>query len=272
MSTVDIQVDRGLDPAGFIRREGDISRVPPMFAALVDDTRRHLAQTYGDRMHSAYLYGSVPRGDAVEGRSDLDLTVLLHEAPSPADDEAARRVEATIDTAHTCIDGVGLLVFGTGRILSPAERYDLAFHVVCLCTPLLGPDLAEQLPRYRPDRQLARDTNGDIVEALAGFRARLDAATSPATVARLCRGSARKLTRTAFTLVMPRWQGWTSDLAAIARIVASYYPTLTAPLEAAARLARAPSDDPAVVRYLLDELGDPLAAEYATVIGLKPTT
>lgn len=272
MSTVDHLAGRGLDAEGYIRREGSISRIAPAFADLVAEARDQLSATYGERMHSAYLYGSIPRGTATEGRSDLDLTVLLHEQPTPADDAAARHIEAAIDATYPCIDGVGILVLSVDRTLSPAERYDLAFHVVCLCTPLLGPDLADQLPRYRPTSRLARDTNGDVAEAVARFRARLDAATSPADITRLCRNTARKLTRTAFTLVMPRWQGWTSDLDAIAQIVATYYPAKAAVLRTAARLARDPRDDGAAVGHLLDELGDWLVTEYADVIGLKPST
>lgn len=214
--------DRGLDAAGFIRREGDISRVAPAFAGVVEHARSELVSTYSERLHSAYLYGSVPRGTAVVGRSDLDLTVLLRESPTSTAEESARRIETTIDATYGCINGVGIVVIAVDEIFSPANRYDGAFFIACLCTPLLGPDLADHLPRYRPTRRLARDTNGDIAEALVRLRARLDKATSSAARLLTCRHTARKLVRTAFTLVMPRWQGWTSDLDATARIFASY--------------------------------------------------
>ncbi|MVO86609.1 hypothetical protein GPA10_18035 [Streptomyces sp. p1417] len=80
-----------------------------------------VAEVFGERLDSAYLYGSVPRGTARVGRSDLDLLLVL-------------------------------------------------------CTPLLGEDLAEFLPRYRPDGLLARGTNGDLALFLPRWRASAAAA------------------------------------------------------------------------------------------------
>ena len=42
-------------------------------------------------IHSIYLYGSVARGEAIPGVSDLDITLLL---TKPADSEALQRLEA----------------------------------------------------------------------------------------------------------------------------------------------------------------------------------
>jgi hypothetical protein len=78
--------DKGLDPDGFLAREGAIERVPAPFVPLVDDVRRRVAKTFGPRLHSAYLYGSLPRGTARPGRSDLDLLIALHpDGPIAAD-------------------------------------------------------------------------------------------------------------------------------------------------------------------------------------------
>lgn len=63
------------------------------------------------------------------------------------------------------IDGVDLL-------LSEAERYDMGWFLACLCTPLIGDDLAGRLPRYRPTSRLARETNGDLAALLPRWRPR----------------------------------------------------------------------------------------------------
>jgi predicted nucleotidyltransferase len=259
----DPRADRGLDEDGYVRREGDRIRIAPEFRSVVDALRKRVRAAYPG-MVSLYLYGSVPRGTAGVGSSDLDVMVILPEEPTDSDRAAADAIEATLDQAHPEIDGVGILLYSRDRILSEAERYDLGFFVACLCTPLDGEDLADWLPRYRPTTRLARDTNGDIAAALDRIRARLAAGEDPA---RLCRGLARKLVRTAFTLVMPRWGGWTSDMALTHAVVASYYPEWSAPLRRAVTLARAP--DGAEVDSLL-EFGEQISHEYAVQVGLKP--
>jgi predicted nucleotidyltransferase len=260
---------KGLARDGTITREGSLDAVPAAFTPVVDAARTAITEAFGDRLHSAYLYGSVPRGTAIPGVSDLDLLLALAAEPTAADRAAAAALAASLDDAFGVIDGVGVLLFGADYLLSDLERYDLGFFVACLCTPLLGPDLAAALPRYRPTPLLARETNGDLVLALPGWRARAAAATTDAERTALSRGAARRIVRSGFTLVMPEWGGWTSDLAASAEIFGDRYPARAAQMRVAAATARTPSADPAVLALLLDDLGPWLAAEYTAVHGEK---
>ncbi|KQX59582.1 MULTISPECIES: hypothetical protein [unclassified Streptomyces] len=259
--------ERGLAPDGTIAREGALERVAPAFAPAVEAARARIAAVFGpDRLHSAYLYGSVPRGTAIPGVSDLDLQLALHREPTAADRADARAVEAGLDRDFPEVDGVGFLLSGTGSLLSEAERHDAGFFLACLCTPLLGPDLAAGLPPYRPTSLLARETNGDLARLLPGWRARADVGTDPRALGRRV---GRRLVRTGFTLVMPRWGGWTSDLDRSAEVFGGYYPERAAQMRLAVTTGRATAPDPAVLDVLVDELGPWLAAEYTAVHGEK---
>ncbi|MFD7630162.1 nucleotidyltransferase [Streptomyces sp. NPDC059851] len=260
---------RGVDAYGYFEREGSLGRVQEAFAPVVAAARALVADAYGPRLHSAYLYGSVPRGTACPGRSDLDLLLALHHEPADEDRDAAEVLARTLDEEFPQIDGAGVLLYGRARLLSEQERYDMGWFLACLCTPLLGPDLAEELPRYRPDPVLARETNGDLAALLPRWRARLDEAAAPGDVRRLSRGIARHLVRTGLMLVMPRWGGWTSDLPESAEVFARYYPQRAAQMRAAAAVALEPVSDPSVPRALVDDLGPWLAEEYTARLGTK---
>lgn len=260
---------RGLDPQGRIAREGSLARVRPVFRPVVAAARDQVLDLFGARLHSAYLYGSIPRGTARVGRSDLDLLIATRAEPSEADRDAVRALEEQLDKEFPEIDGVGTLLYGRERLLSDAETYDMGFFVACLCTPLLGDDLAEYLPRYRPDSRLARDTNGGLAALLPLWRARVAAAPDAPARARLVRFQSRHLVRTAFTLVMPRWHGWTSDLHEMAAAFAGYYPARGAQLRAAAERGDEPTDSPEVLAEYTEDLGPWLAEEYARVHGVK---
>ncbi|MFJ9704802.1 nucleotidyltransferase domain-containing protein [Streptomyces sp. NPDC101234] len=261
---------RGLDPLGFIAREGSLARVPHVFRPVVAAARDRVLDVFGARLDSAYLYGSVPRGTARVGRSDLDLVIVLREEPADADREAARALGAGVDKEFPEIDGVGALLYSRARVLSELERYDIGWFVACLCTPLLGEDLAEFLPRYRPDSLLARETNGDLAELLPRLRKRIAAAEDSEEALRpLVRSMSRHLVRTGFTLVMPRWNGWTSDLREMAEAFAGYYPERAGQLRRAAESGYEPVGDLAVLRSYVDDLGPWLADEYARVHGTK---
>jgi predicted nucleotidyltransferase len=261
---------KGLDDDGFIAREGSLSRVPEAFAPLVAAARAGIADAFGSaRLHSAYLYGSIPRGTAVPGVSDLDVLLALHGEPAEPDHAAARRLEAALDARFPQLNGAGILLFSTATLLSDIERHDLGWFVACLCTPLAGPDLADRLPRYRPTALLARETNGDLGDELPRWRDRLRAERTDAGLRTLGRRAGRRIVRTGFTLVMPRWGGWTSDLGESAAVFCRYYPSRAGQMNAAAATGRAPAADRTVLTMLIDDLGPWLAAEYTAVHGRK---
>lgn len=260
---------RGLDAYGYFEREGSLGRVPAAFAGVVAAARERTAEAYGQRLHSAYLYGSVPRGTARPGRSDLDLLLALHHEPAAEDRDTAEVLAHGLDEDFPEIDGAGILLHRKETLLSEAERYDLGWFLACLCTPLLGADLAEHLPRYRPNGLLARETNGDLAAMLPGWRDRAGAASTPEELRRLTRGFSRHLVRTGFTLVMPRWGGWTSDLAESAEVFGRYYPHRAAQMRAAAAVALDPVADPVVLAAYVEDLGPWLADEYAARHGTK---
>ena len=286
---------KGLDQDGYIAREGSLSRVAPEFAPVVAAARARIAEAFdGARLHSAYVYGSIPRGTAIPGVSDLDLLLALHGEPADADRTDARALEAALNEDFAQVDGVSALLFSKDTLLSELERYDMGWMVACLCTPLLGDDLATQLPRYRPSSVLARESNGDLGPNLDRWRGRAAAlaeatATATATATadsdvravespgaasareaegrRLNRAASRRIIRTGLSLVMPRWGGWTSDLAESAEVFGRYYPERAAQMRRAAAIALTRTADTSDLGMLLDDLGPWLAAEYLSVHG-----
>ncbi|WP_405818220.1 nucleotidyltransferase domain-containing protein [Streptomyces sp. NBC_01390] len=267
----------GLDEHGFIVREGSLARVPPAFRPVVGAARDRAVDVFGTRLHSAYVYGSIPRGTARVGQSDLDLLLALREEPTETDWASARVLDRALDNEFEQIDGAGTLLVSRAQVLSALERHDLGWFVACLCTPVHGEDLAGHLPRYRPDSLLARETNGDLALCLPRWRRLIAEATAPGAppgaVRARVRGISRRLVRTGFTLVMPRWDGWTSDLHEMAEAFAVYYPEWGPHMREAASLGQEPSDEPAVLRSFLrshvEELGQWLSEEYARVHGVK---
>ncbi len=260
---------RGLGADGTIMREGALERVQPAFVPVVSAARAHISGRFGGRLHGAYLYGRIPRGTAVAGVSDLDLLVVVRDDPAAADRAAARSIEEALDHGFPQISGVGIVLSSPRILLSELERYDGGFFVACLCTPLLGADLAARLPSYRPTALLARETNGDLAGLLPRWREKAAVAGTDAERKVLSRGVGRRLVRTGFTLVMPRWAGWTSDLNESADIFGRYYPERAGQMRTAAAAGRVPTADRAVIGMLVDDLGPWLAAEYTAVHGEK---
>ena len=75
--------DRGPAEDGTIRREGSLSRVPAALAPVVEAARSGITDAFDAvQLQSAYLYGSIPRGPAIPGVSDLDLLLARYAEPT----------------------------------------------------------------------------------------------------------------------------------------------------------------------------------------------
>ncbi|MEV0154732.1 hypothetical protein AB0H57_13445 [Micromonospora sp. NPDC050686] len=104
---------------------------------------------------------------------------------------------------------------------------------------------------------------------LPGWRDRAAGAGTDAARRALARLIGRRLVRTGFTLVMPRWGGWISNLDRCTEVFGDYHPERLAQMRVAAAVGRTPGADPAVLRLLIDDLAPWLAAEYTAVHGEK---
>ena len=112
----------GLDRDGFIRREGDLALVPSAFATVVAAAKAAILDSFGpDRLHSGYLYGSIPRGTAVPGVSDLDMLLALRHEPTDTDRKAVTTLESLLDTSFTQINGAGIGLASTAALLTLLE-------------------------------------------------------------------------------------------------------------------------------------------------------
>ncbi|MGI0787566.1 nucleotidyltransferase domain-containing protein, partial [Pseudomonas aeruginosa] len=116
-------------PDGFIPLP---PRVEPQaaFRPLLDDLRRTLARPpFEQAVHSVYLYGSVARGEAITGHSDLDLTLVLRDPPSP-------ELAAQLETARRAFPGrppavrkLALDIGHLGQARAPATRASWGYWV-----------------------------------------------------------------------------------------------------------------------------------------------
>lgn len=104
----------GLDEDGYFVREGSLDRVSAGFAPVVAELHARLGAHFGpERLHSSYLFGSIPRGTAAPGVSDLDALLALRAEPTDADHAAARALEDRLDAAFPQLNGAGILLFST---------------------------------------------------------------------------------------------------------------------------------------------------------------
>jgi len=106
-------------------------------------------RTYWANTCTAPTCTAVSRAEPPPGTSDLDALAVLHNTPTDTDRTTVRTLETELDRRFCQINGAGILLHSILSLTNPAERHDGGFFLACLCTPLLGPDLAHH-PSHEP--------------------------------------------------------------------------------------------------------------------------
>jgi hypothetical protein len=244
-----------LDPKGYIRPEADLANVQPEYQGLPDATAGLLAEAFGPRLHSAYLYGSVVRGNAVPGRSDLDGIAVLLAAPADEDRVPAHRVEQALVERFPVLFSAGIGLTSLQEVRSPTQRYGLQVFLRELAVCIYGQDLRPGLPRTKPSAAVAAGFHDDTHAVLARARQTLGTSTDPEVVRRVCRMASRRMVQVAFAVVMARERVWATVLEEQAAAVGTAFPQWAQAARRAAEQGRQPVADAGVVRELLDSFG-----------------
>jgi predicted nucleotidyltransferase len=244
-----------LDPEGYIRPEADLANVQPEYQGLPDAAAGLLAEEFGARLHSAYLYGSVVRGNAVPERSDLDVVAVLLAAPVDEDRRRAGRVEQALVERFPVLFSAGVGLTHLLEVRSPAQRHGLQVFLRELAVCICGEDLRPGLPRTRPSAAVAAGLHDDTHAVLARARETLATSTDPEVIRRACRMASRRMVQVAFAVVMAREGVWATVLEEQAAAVGAAFPQWAEAARRAAEQGRRAVADAGVVRELLDTFG-----------------
>jgi predicted nucleotidyltransferase len=249
-----MDLDR-LDPEGYIHPEADLTNVQPEYQGVPHAAAGLLADEFGPRLHSAYLYGSVVRGNAVPGHSDVDLIAVLLAAPTDDDRARADRVERALVDRFPVLFSAGIGLTHLQEIRSPAQRYSGQVHLRELAVCIWGEDLRPGLPRTKPSAAVAAGFHADTHAVFARARETLGTSTDPEVIRRACRMASKKMVQVAFAVVMAREGVWATVLEEQAAAVGAAFPQWAEAARSAAEQGRRPMADAAVVRELLDTFG-----------------
>lgn len=159
--------DEGVGEDGLIITGVGAHRIPLPFQRVLDDATNALVAPHGDNLRSIYVYGSVATGQAVMGRSDLDLSVVVTNAveTSVATAVAADMSRIAANTAAVRSIGVGTVTFDDLLADTEEGRIERCFlHHYCL--HVWGQDFRSRTSPCAATPALARGFAGGLLNKL----------------------------------------------------------------------------------------------------------
>ncbi|VVE29653.1 DNA polymerase subunit beta [Pandoraea iniqua] len=238
------------------------SPIQPAFEALVADACESIPSALDDLLDGLYLYGSVARGCAVPGQSDLDMTLVLTRQPSAQERERIEALRRDLEARHREVAKIDFDIGVRADVLDPANLYSWGYWLKHECRCLQGNDLSQRFDAFIPSRAIAEGVNGDYVHVLNDYAHRIASASDPATAHRLMKEAARKLIRSTNILRAASDSFWPLTLEAHASRFSAGYPDMADKLGFFLTQARAPQASATTFNANLSSVVDWMEREH----------
>jgi len=216
---------RGIDASGYILTLSDVD-IQPEFEGLIADVCATLAQST-PLLDGIYLYGSVARGDATPGASDLDLTLVLRTPATLHDREALERNKSALERRHTEVTKIDFDIGSRSEVLAMENRLSWGYWLKHHCRCLWGNDLAERFEKFKPSRDIALAVNGDFESVLTRYAMQVEQAPTLKELQRLQREASRKLVRATHIFRSDQQPMWPQTLEDHVELFLQQYPSMS---------------------------------------------
>ncbi|PME38175.1 nucleotidyltransferase [Vibrio sp. 10N.286.55.E10] len=224
---------RGLDKDGFIENLYSPKNIAPEFQGVVNAFIDSLLSELPEQIYSIYLYGSVPRGTAIVGRSDLDVSMVLTTPIGPKERRVFKHLSDTIPEAYPQVSKLDIDPGFLRDVLQPTEKYHWHFWLKHCCCCIWGKDLSTEFPLYKPSIEIAQALNGD----LPTFLEQMSLSFKTMADGDIAKVISKKLVRAAYYFVAEKDGSWYTDLSQCASVAKRYYPKQSDDIELAYQYA-----------------------------------
>ncbi|PTP15587.1 nucleotidyltransferase [Vibrio sp. 10N.286.51.C3] len=224
---------RGLDKDGFIENLYSPKNIAPEFQGVVNAFIDSLLSELPEQIYGIYLYGSVPRGTAIVGRSGLDVSIVLTTPIGPKERRVFKHLSDTIPEAYPQVSKLDIDPGFLRDVLQPTEKYHWHFWLKHCCCCIWGKDLSTELPLYKPSIEIAQALNGD----LPTFLEQMSLSFKTMADGDIAKVISKKLVRAAYYFVAEKDGSWYTDLSQCASVAKRYYPKQSDDIELAHQYA-----------------------------------
>lgn len=208
----------GTDEDGYIMNQTSGMRIQAMFRPVIEEVMGLLKKQFGEVLHSVYVYGSIGRGTAVPGKSDLDLTVILREDVQMG---SLREETQNLLGRHAEIFKVDYDIGILDTVLSPENLYEWGFWIRHVCSCIEGCDLSDQFPNMKPDVRISRALNRELTAQLRKAHEKLEAGDMAQTEKR---SLVKRMIRGAYLQINVKDQSFASTIKDSLSILRLYFP------------------------------------------------
>lgn len=184
-------------------------------------------QTILPNMHSLYLYGSAASGKAINGKSDLDLTLVLTTELTEIQQQQLNSLKYHLVDKYKTVSKIDFDCGLLDEILNEKSLYRWGSWLKHYCQWVDGDNLRLHFPVFKPSRQLAIAINLGYAQLIQDDLALLEATTSANTKILLKNQICKRLIRASNIKRPLEEQQWPFQLEEYIQLFSRWYPNLS---------------------------------------------
>lgn len=249
------------DLDGFIVNSTSLDKIQQKWLPAAEMVRDDYIKHFEKHLHSVYIRGSVAKGEALEGISDLDTFAVVTLSHDDIDMSWSKDFEQKLVTRFPFIVGVEMKAIPLQDLKDrKGDRIMIKTQSICV----YGENLADTIASLKPGVETAQHY-AYIEEEIDKTKEWLENEHTEEEVKRRCVWIMKRVVRSGSELVMERSQKYTRDLYPCYEVFAEYYPEKKMEMYEALELAVEPTSDKKVILTVLDNFGGWLVKEIDLV-------
>ncbi len=248
-----------VDNAGNIVRVASKDKIVSPWKTAVGYLTDQYIKYLGDNLSAVYVRGSVAKGQAAEGVSDIDTIALVHYMPNATELTWKSTVLKEFRQRYQFADGAEMEILEFDEVLQlnneSTQWYRFVIKTQSVC--VWGADIIPKLPSYKLGDSL-KVHSSQLEAEIQGLVSDLPM-LSPEATKKKCRWIMKRLVRTGYELVMEREQGYTRDLYPCWVGFSRHFTEESMAMRQALSLALNPTSDKQQICNILNTIGSVVA-------------
>ncbi len=214
----------GTDREGYIINYASKDNISLNYLSILEELIQLLKQDLNDKLHSIYVYGSVGRGEAIWGKSDIDLSIVLNLQLTREELEKLNNHKNKFLEENKMVPKIDFDIGTLNDVLKEENLHYWGFWIKHICTCIYGEDLSINFPKMKPNRSICQSLNQDIISSLINYK---DNITKNEVDSNMLISALKRIIRGAYCLVAVIDKSWITKIDDIIIVLNYYFPSET---------------------------------------------
>ena len=234
-----------VDEEGYIVNPASVEKIQSRWRPVIDDVVGAYKQAYGEQLRHVYLRGSVAKGQAVEGVSDIDTFAYVDLPKEDIRHDWIDQTEKDLGEKYPFVSEAELGAFP----MSDIEKDNIILNQ---SVSVWGDSI--EVPRLKIGKELAIHSS-NFHKRFEGYKKRLEKDEGDEETKKGCVWFMKGLLRVGFEITMERSRRYTRDLYRCYETFSEYYPEKEPQMREVLHLALNPTTDKQKIKEIMDGFG-----------------